>query len=74
MVEETLLNVSNPGQAVFGLGLALTAGFALAGYTDSWQEERSAAAVRSKVSAPIVVWIVVALSAALTLAALAHTG
>ncbi len=74
MVEESLLNVSNPGHVVFGLGLALTAGIALAGFTASWLEERSSATAWRKLSTPLILWTGVALTAVLTLVALAHTG
>ncbi len=74
MVEESLLNVSNPGHLVFGLGLALTACIALAGFTASWLKERSSATAWTKLSTPLVLWIGVALTAALTLIALAQTG
>ena len=74
MVEESLLNVSNPGHVIFGLGLALTACIALAGFTASWLRERSSATAWRTIATPVVLWIGVALTAALTLVALAHTG
>ncbi len=74
MVEESLLNVSNPGHVVFGLGLALTASVALTGFTASWLKERPSKAVWRKLATPMVLWAGVGATAALTLVALAHTG
>ncbi len=36
VAEESLVNLSNPGHVVFGVGLGLTALFTLAGLTVSW--------------------------------------
>ncbi len=74
MLEESLLSVSNPGHVVFGLGLALTACFALAGFSASWLIERSPATAGRKIAAPVVLGVVVGVTAALTLVALARTG
>jgi hypothetical protein len=74
LVEESLLDPSNPGHVVFGLGLALTACIALAGFTASWLREQSSTTAWRKISAAVVPWIVVGVAGALTLLALARTG
>ena len=74
MAEESLLNLSNPGHALFGLGLVLTALIALAGFTASWLQERGVGLRWQRVSVPAVFWLVVGTAGALTLAAMARTG
>ncbi len=72
--EESLLNLSNPGHVTFGLGLALTACIALAGFTTSWRRARPAATAWKSLTVPLALWAAIGVTAALTLLALAHTG
>ncbi len=74
LAEESLLDLSNPGHVVFGLGLVLTALIALVGFTASWLEARRWKIGWQKLSVPAVLWLIVGLVAAFTLAALARTG
>ena len=74
IAEESLLSLSNPGHVVFGLGLALTALMVLAGFTVGWLRERRPALGWQSLGVPAVLWLMVGMAGAVTLAALAQTG
>lgn len=74
MAEESLLNLSNPGHVVFGVGLVLTALIALAGFTLSWTQDRPPRRGWQTMSIPAALWLGIGLAGAFTLIALARTG
>jgi len=72
-VEESLLNFSNPGHMLFGLGLVLTALTAWAGFADSWLSEHPTSILRRRAAIPVLLWAVIGLAGAITLVALSRT-
>lgn len=71
---ESLLNLRNPGHAVFGLGLVLTTVVVLTGFTVSWLAERRGDVGWQLVSVPAILWLLVGLMGVITLASMAQTG
>ena len=73
-LDESLLNLTNPGHVVFGAGLVLTVIMTLLGFTASWLDERRGHKVWQMLSAPVVLWLTLGLAGMITLAVLAELG
>ncbi len=73
-LDESLLNLANPGHVVFGAGLVLTVIMALLGFTSSWLEGQRGHKAWKMLSVPVVLWLVLGLAGMFTLAILAKPG
>ena len=73
-LDESLLNLSNPGHVVFGAGLVLTVIITLLGFTTIWLEGQRGRTAWKMLSAPAVLWLMMGLAGMITLAVLAESG
>ena len=73
-IEESLLNLANPGHVVFGAGLVLTVIMTLLGCTTIWLEGQPGRKVWKMLPVPVVLWLVMGLAGMITLAVLAELG
>lgn len=77
LVTEALLNpgnpFANPGHVVFGIGLAVTTIATLAGFTDTWLEQRTYDARWGALAVPVALWLAMGLAGFITLIALSQT-
>ena len=71
-IDESLLNLTNPGHVVFGIGLVLTVIVTLLGFTLSWLEEQRGRRIWQMLSVPAVLWLMMGLAGMITLAVLAE--
>ena len=73
-LDESLLNLANPGHVVFGVGLVLTVIVTLLAFTSSWLEEWRGRKVWKMLSAPVALWLMLGLTGVITLALLTELG
>ncbi len=73
-IDESLLNLTNPGHVVFGIGLVLTVIMTLLGFTTSWLEGQRERRVWKMLSVPVILWLMLGLAGIITLAVLAESG
>ncbi len=73
-LDESLLNLTNPGHVVFGAGLVLTVIVTLLAFTTSWLEGRRGRKVWKMLSVPVALWFMMGLAGMITLAVLAELG
>lgn len=73
-IDESLLNLANPGHVVFGAGLVLTVIMTLLGFTTSWLEGQRGRGVWKMLSVPAVLWLMMGLAGMITLAVLSELG
>src|SRR5512136_1723569 len=61
-LDESLLNLSNPGHIIFGAGLVLTVIITLLGFTAIWLEGQRGRKVWKMLSVPVVLWLMMGLA------------
>ena len=73
-LDESLLNLANPGHVVFGAGLVLAVITTLLGFTTSWLEDQRGRKAWRMLLVPAVLWLITGSAGMIALAALAELG